>query len=48
MNDEQGYIELDTRYVLNRYFRAETLRGGLIAFKTPIFDNLAAERFARD
>lgn len=46
MNDEQ--IVWDTRYVLNRDYRADSLRAGLIGNETPIFDNLAAERFARD
>lgn len=48
MNDEYGQIVWDTRYVLNRRYCADTLRNGLISFKTPIFDNLAAQRFARD
>lgn len=38
---------MDTVYVLNGDYTAETIRAGLFDYETPIFDHLAAERFAR-
>lgn len=41
------YITRDTHYVLNYEYDRETLKAGLW-IKTPIFDTLAADRFASD
>lgn len=44
-----NYLEVDTVMVLDRCYKEFTIRIGLMGdYETPIFDNLAAERFARE
>lgn len=49
MNIEQAeYMRRDTKYVLNYEYDRETIRYGVGFLETPIFDTLAADRFASD
>lgn len=43
-----NYLEADTQIVLDRQYGAALIRAGLTDYETPIFDQLAAERFARE
>lgn len=42
-----NFLTADTAIVLEGNYSAVMIRVGLIDYETPIFDNLAAERFAR-
>lgn len=42
------YMRRDTLYVLNYEYDRETVLGGYGGSETPIFDTLAADRFASD
>lgn len=49
MNIEQAeYTRRDTLYVLNYEYGRETLLYGVYGEDSPIFDTLAADRFASD
>lgn len=47
MYPEFERIAADTRDVLNREYRWKTVRKGIWDIESPIFDRLAAYRFAR-
>lgn len=47
MNAED-YIRSDTEFVLNYEYSREILQHGLTWSDSPIFDSLAADRFASD
>lgn len=49
MNTEQAeYMRRDTEYVLNYEYDRVTVLRGYGGSETPIFDTLAADRFASD
>lgn len=49
MNIEQAeYMRRDTEYVLNYEYSRDTLLVGVGFLESPIFDTLAADRFASD
>lgn len=49
MNTEQAeYMRRDTEYVLNHQYTRDTLLVGVGFLESPIFDTLAADRFASD
>lgn len=49
MNIEQAeYMRRDTEYVLSHKLPGENISNGHWAIESPIFDTLAADRFASD
>lgn len=44
----KNQVEMDTKFVLNRDYSYAELIKGFISVNTPIFDRLAADRFAKD
>ena len=43
-----SFISDDTRQVLSGHFYSAVIREGVPTHSTPIFDNLAADRFGQD
>jgi hypothetical protein len=48
MNIDNAVFTLDTKWVVSGDYTADVIRFGHHRFETPIFDSLAADRFASD
>lgn len=48
MNIDNAVFTLDTKWVMNGYHTEDGILRGHYRIDTPLFDSLAADRFARD